>query len=191
MKRFHVHLGVPDLAASVRFYSDLFGLAPSVEKADYAKWMLEDPRVNFAISQRGSRLGVNHLGLQADNADELADLRTHFAAADASTMVDETNVSCCYARSDKHWVRDPQGIAWEAFHSLGTVPLFGDEPEAAAAPASCGVAAVGSANAAVRAACCAPTSIAAPAAAASGCCAPTASAAPATTKTAGGCCSPS
>jgi catechol 2,3-dioxygenase-like lactoylglutathione lyase family enzyme len=189
MKRFHVHLGVPDLAASVRFYSDLFGLAPSVEKADYAKWMLEDPRVNFAISQRGSRLGVNHLGLQADNADELADLRTHFAAADASTMVDETNVSCCYARSDKHWVRDPQGIAWEAFHSLGTVPLFGDEPEAA--PASCGVAAVGSANAAVRAACCAPTSIAAPAAAASGCCAPTASAAPATTKTAGGCCSPS
>lgn len=190
MKRFHVHLGVPDLAASVRFYSELFGLPPSVEKADYAKWMLEDPRVNFAISQRGSRLGVNHLGLQADNADELADLRTHFAAADASSMVDETNASCCYARSDKHWVRDPQGIAWEAFHSLGTVPLFDGDPVVAAAPASCGVTAVGSANTAVTAACCAPTSIAAPAAAASGCCAPSPAAATAPAKVASGCCSP-
>ncbi len=170
MKRFHVHLGVPDLAASVRFYSDLFGLPPSVEKPDYAKWMLDDPRVNFAISQRSSRIGVNHLGLQADNAEELADLRTHFAAADGATMVDEASVSCCYARSDKHWVRDPQGIAWEAFHSLGTVPLFDGDAEAAAAPASCGTLAGDNAGAATG--CCAPAVAAAPAKAAGGCCSP-------------------
>ncbi len=128
MKRFHVHLGVPDLAASIRFYSGLFGMAPTVEKPDYAKWMLDDPRVNFAISQRGaSRAGLNHLGLQAESADELAGLRDRFAAADRAGVVDESNVACCYARSDKHWVRDPQGIAWEAFHSLGSVPFFGDD----------------------------------------------------------------
>ena len=163
MKRFHVHLGVPDLAASIRFYSSLFGLPPSVEKTDYAKWMLDDPRVNFAISQRGSRIGVNHLGLQAENADELADLRTQFAAADGSTVVDEANVSCCYARSDKHWVRDPQGIAWEAFHSLDSVPFFDGDGATAAAPAKCGTATSG---------CCAPATAPASAKAAGGCCAP-------------------
>jgi catechol 2,3-dioxygenase-like lactoylglutathione lyase family enzyme len=189
MKRFHVHLGVPDLAASIRFYSDLFGGPPSVEKPDYAKWMLDDPRVNFAISQRGSRLGVNHLGLQAENAEELADLRAHFAAADGTTMVDETNVSCCYARSDKHWVRDPQGIAWEAFHSLGTVPLYDGDADAAAAPASCGTLASDSASTASG--CCAPGVSAVPAAATSTCCAPAIAAAPAPAKAAGGCCSPS
>ena len=129
MKRFHVHLGVPDLAARIRFYSDLFGMAPTVEKPDYAKWMIDDPRVNFAISRRSSRTGLNHLGLQADSAEELASVRTRFTAADASTVHDEPNVSCCYARSDKHWVRDPQGIPWEAFHSLGTVPFFGEGNE--------------------------------------------------------------
>ena len=170
MKRFHVHLGVPDLPASIRFYSGLFGMAPAVQKDDYAKWMLDDPRVNFAISQRGSRIGVNHLGLQADSAEELADLRTHFAAADGATMVDEASVSCCYARSDKHWVRDPQGIAWEAFHSLGTVPLFDGDAEVAAAPASCGTLAGDNAGAATG--CCAPAVTAAPAKAAGGCCSP-------------------
>ena len=135
MKRFHVHLGVPDLSASIRFYSDLFGMPPSVAKPDYAKWMLDDPRVNFAISQRGARTGLNHLGLQADSAEELADLRTHFAAADEASVHDENDVSCCYARSNKHWVRDPQGIAWEAFHSLGTVPLFGDDADDGSRPA--------------------------------------------------------
>lgn len=133
MKRFHVHLGVADLAASVRFYSDLFGMPPTVEKPDYAKWMIDDPRVNFAISRRGARTGLNHLGLQAESADELTGIHARFTAADAAGVTDETNVACCYARSDKHWVRDPQGIAWEAFHSLGAVPLFDGDAEPASA----------------------------------------------------------
>lgn len=124
MKRFHVHLSVPDLAASIRFYSGMFGFAPTVEKPDYAKWMLDEPRVNFAISKRGARVGLNHLGLQADSADELAEIRGRFEAAERDAVVDETGAHCCYAVSDKHWVRDPQGIAWEAFHSLGTIPVY-------------------------------------------------------------------
>ncbi len=172
MKRFHVHLGVPDLGASIRFYSDLFGLPPTVEKTDYAKWMLDDPRVNFAISQRGSRIGVNHLGLQADDAAELADLRSHFSAADGATVVDENNVSCCYARSDKHWVLDPQGIAWEAFHSLDSVPLFDGDGQPSASLATCGVAAAGESPSAATA-CCAPTPVSTSAKVAAGCCAAT------------------
>ena len=142
MKRFHVHLGVPDLAASIRFYSDLFGTAPTVEKPDYAKWMLDDPRVNFAISQR-ARTGLNHLGLQTDSADELAGIRTQFAAADESSVSDEKDVSCCYARSDKHWVRDPQGIAWEAFRSLGQVEYYDGEAQEGAETGGCGTTATG------------------------------------------------
>lgn len=125
MKRFHVHLSVPDLEASIRFYSGLFGIGPTVEQPDYAKWMLDDPRVNFAISQRGARPGLDHLGLQADSAEDLAALRERFVAAQSGRVVDEPGARCCYAVSDKHWVADPQGIAWEAFHSLGTVPVFG------------------------------------------------------------------
>jgi catechol 2,3-dioxygenase-like lactoylglutathione lyase family enzyme len=124
VKRFHVHLSVPDLAASIRFYSGMFGMPPTVEKSDYAKWMLDEPRVNFAISHRGAREGLNHLGLQADSADELADIRGRFEAAERGAVTDELDAHCCYAISDKHWVRDPQGIAWEAFHSLGTIPLY-------------------------------------------------------------------
>ena len=131
MRRFHVHLGVPDLAASVRFYSDLFGMPPSVEKPDYAKWMLDDPRVNFAISHRTSRAGLNHLGLQAESAEELAAIRSQFAAADAEGVFDEPNVNCCYARGNKHWTKDPQGIAWEAFHTLDSVPVYGDADQPA------------------------------------------------------------
>lgn len=170
MKRFHVHLGVPDLAASIRFYSDLFGMPPAVEKPDYAKWMLDDPRVNFAISQRGAgRTGLNHLGLQAESADELAGLHGRFAAADRAGVVDEHGVACCYARSDKHWVRDPQGIAWEAFHSLGAVPFFGDEDEAAATRADTCCAPAG--QDAAASACCAPqATVATPARTRSGCC---------------------
>jgi hypothetical protein len=147
MKRFHVHLGVPDISASVRFYSDLFGTAPSVQKADYAKWMLDDPRVNFAISQRGRVSGLNHLGVQAESADELAGIRTQFEAADATTTVAETGAHCCYVKSDKHWVTDPQGIAWEAFHTLDSIPLFG-AAEAAAETATSG--------------CCSPTTMTEP-----------------------------
>ena len=124
MKRFHVHLSVPDLASSIRFYSGMFGMPPTVEKPDYAKWMLDEPRVNFAISHRGAKTGLNHLGLQADSADELAQIRAGFDAAEHGAVVDEPGAHCCYAVSDKHWVRDPQGIAWEAFHSLGTIPIY-------------------------------------------------------------------
>ncbi len=127
MKRFHVHLGVNDLDQSIRFYSNLFGIEPSVRKGDYAKWMLDDPRVNFAISHRGNAIGVNHLGLQVESETELASVRGQFTAADATATTDEPNASCCYAKSDKHWVTDPQGIAWEAFHTLGTIPLFGGD----------------------------------------------------------------
>jgi catechol 2,3-dioxygenase-like lactoylglutathione lyase family enzyme len=125
MKRFHVHVGVRDLDSSIRFYSGLFGEPPSVRKPDYAKWMIDEPRVNFAISQRGpGGVGVNHLGLQAESSDELAGIRARFSSVDAS-IVDEPDVRCCYARGDKHWVTDPQGIAWEAFHTLESVPMFG------------------------------------------------------------------
>ncbi|HQR09767.1 MAG TPA: ArsI/CadI family heavy metal resistance metalloenzyme [Casimicrobiaceae bacterium] len=136
MKRFHVHLGVPDLDASIRFYSGLFGMSPTVQKPDYAKWMLDDPRVNFAISSRGRKTGLNHLGLQAESADELAAIRTRFESADAKATVAEPGANCCYVKSDKHWVTDPQGIAWEAFHTLGAIPLFGED--AASEPAASG-----------------------------------------------------
>ncbi len=125
MKRFHVHLGVPDLAASIRFYSNMFGAPPTVEKPDYAKWMIDDPRVNFAISTRGGRAGLNHLGLQAESAEELAAIREQFSAADATNTVDEANAHCCYAHGNKHWTQDPQGIAWEGFHTLDSIPVFG------------------------------------------------------------------
>ena len=151
MKRFHVHMHVDDLARNIAFYSKLFGAEPTRVESDYAKWMLDDPRVNFAISTRGGRPGLDHLGLQVDEASELADLKARAQAADMA-LLDEGTTTCCYARSDKHWITDPQGIAWEHFHSLENIPVFN---EAAQAPARAH-------------ACCAP---AAPAAA-SACCAP-------------------
>jgi len=139
MKRFHVHVAVPDLQQSIRFYSTMFGAEPSVVKPDYAKWMLEDPRVNFAISQRdGARAGVNHLGFQVESDSELGEINTRLQAA-GSGVVEERNVSCCYARSDKYWTKDPSGIAWESFHTLGGVPIYGEASEPAAIPQSaCG-----------------------------------------------------
>jgi lactoylglutathione lyase len=134
MKRFHVHVAVPDLQQSIRFYSALFGAEPSVVKDDYAKWMLEDPRVNFAISQRGGDAGINHLGFQVDEDAELKEIEKRLVAADAKGS-DEKNVSCCYARSDKYWVTDPAGVAWESFRSLGTVPFY--HGETAAQKSSC------------------------------------------------------
>jgi catechol 2,3-dioxygenase-like lactoylglutathione lyase family enzyme len=127
MKRFHVHVSVSDLAQSIRFYSTLFGAEPAVVKHDYAKWMLEDPRVNFAISQRGGTPGISHLGLQTDADEELESLRTRLQQAELAASA-EKGVACCYARSDKYWVTDPTGIAWEMFHTLGAVPTFGEEP---------------------------------------------------------------
>jgi catechol 2,3-dioxygenase-like lactoylglutathione lyase family enzyme len=134
MKRFHVHVSVNDLAQSVRFYSNLFGSEPTVKKPDYAKWMLDDPRVNFAISRRGAAAGVDHLGLQVDSAEDLAGLEAQLREADAA-LREEPGTTCCYAKSDKYWVTDPQGVAWETFHTLGSVPTF-SAPEPAAAPAA-------------------------------------------------------
>ena len=125
MKRFHVHVSVTDLEANIRFYSSLFGSEPTVRKVDYAKWMVDEPRVNFAIST-GPHEGVSHLGLEGDSPEELADIQRSFAAADPGTE-DEANAACCYARSDKHWATDPQGIRWEGFHSRG---LLENEVEA-------------------------------------------------------------
>jgi catechol 2,3-dioxygenase-like lactoylglutathione lyase family enzyme len=126
MKRFHVHAHVENLPASIAFYSKMFGAEPSRVESDYAKWMLEDPRLNFAISTRGSKLGVDHLGFQTDTEDELADLKARAQAADL-TLEDEGETTCCYARSEKHWVTDPQGIAWEHFHTLNNIPVFSEE----------------------------------------------------------------
>ena len=154
MKRFHVHVGVADLDASIRFYSTLFGAAPAVAKVDYAKWMLDDPRINFAISQRGSRHGVNHLGIQVDSDGELAAMREQLATADAGMTVEE-GANCCYAKSDKVWTTDPQGVAWETFHSLGAIPFF--DGEASGTTGCGGVApAEGAASPASKAACCTP-----------------------------------
>jgi catechol 2,3-dioxygenase-like lactoylglutathione lyase family enzyme len=143
MKRFHVHVGVEDLDRSIAFYSGLFGAEPTMRKSDYAKWMIDEPRVNFAISQRGAaHIGVNHLGLQADSSDELAGIRDRFEAADSVSVVDEPGVHCCYAKGDKHWVTDPQGIAWEAFHTLESIPFFsavaetGTQADACCSPAT-------------------------------------------------------
>jgi catechol 2,3-dioxygenase-like lactoylglutathione lyase family enzyme len=127
MKRFHVHVAVENLADSVRFYSDLFGAKPTDERADYAKWMLADPRVNFAISARGHRPGVNHLGFQAEDATELTELAERASSAAGSRVLKENEAECCYAKSDKYWVLDPQGLAWEHFHTLGEVPIFGED----------------------------------------------------------------
>ena len=123
MKRFHIHVRVDDLARSITFYSKLFAAAPARSETDYAKWMLDDPRINFAISTRGGAPGVDHLGIQADDASELAELKSRAIAADMA-MLDEGQTTCCYARSDKYWVTDPQGVAWEQFHTLGDIPVF-------------------------------------------------------------------
>ncbi len=123
MKRFHVHVHVTDLAQSVGFYSRLFAAEPTRLEADYAKWMLDDPRVNFAISTRGTKPGVDHLGFQVDEADELSAMKRRAEAAELA-LHDDGATTCCYARSDKHWVTDPQGIGWEHFHTLADIPVF-------------------------------------------------------------------
>ena len=156
MNRFHVHLNVADLPASVRFYSELFGAEPTVHKDDYAKWMLEDPRVNFAISNTGRAPGIDHLGIQAESGDALAALGQRLDAA-GGTVVPEAATICCYAQSDKLWTEDPQGTRWETFHTLGDATsyyeagapcatdgnscspdLSGVQPKAGAGAACCG-----------------------------------------------------
>src|SRR5919109_5353038 len=136
MKRFHVHVSVEKLDDSIRFYSSLFGAAPTVVQPDYAKWMLEDPRVNFAISQRGRQPGINHLGFQVESDEELKAMRGQLEAADTG-LLEQTGAACCYAPPDKYWVTDPQGVAWETFHTLDTIPMFGEDSRAAAMQGAC------------------------------------------------------
>lgn len=123
MKRFHVHVSVRDLDESVRFYSQLFATRPSVHESEYAKWMLEDPRVNFAISTRSGAPGIDHLGIQAENAEELAELGMRLDAA-GQAVVPEAGAECCHARSDKFWTQDPQGTRWETFHTVGSIATY-------------------------------------------------------------------
>jgi hypothetical protein len=125
MKRLHVHVAVDDLAQSVRFYATLFAAEPTVLKPDYAKWMLDDPRVNFAISQRGGKTGVQHLGIQAENAAELTEVYGRLQRAERPVL-DQGAVSCCYARSEKQWIADPQGVAWETFLTQGESTVYGE-----------------------------------------------------------------
>jgi catechol 2,3-dioxygenase-like lactoylglutathione lyase family enzyme len=136
MKRFHVHVGVKDLEKSVRFYSTLFGQEPSKLKEDYAKWMLEDPRINFAISTRAGTEGVDHLGIQVDAAEELTELSDRLKKADLHVQ-DEGEATCCYARSEKAWVADPSGVAWEAYRTMGDVEVFKEKPANQAEAACC------------------------------------------------------
>jgi catechol 2,3-dioxygenase-like lactoylglutathione lyase family enzyme len=152
MKRFHVHVSVDNLDTSIRFYTTLFGAAPGVRKSDYAKWMLDDPRVNFAISERGRAAGVDHLGLHAEDDAELAAIGARLVEADAVTLA-EQGTTCCYARSDKFWAEDPQGVRWESFLTHGEATTYGAAP-APGQGAACGCASA--ADATAGAACCGP-----------------------------------
>ena len=126
MKRLHVHVGVADLGRSIGFYSTLFGAEPSVVKPDYAKWMLDSPRVNFAISEgKHAAKGVEHLGIQAEDADELAQVYGRLKAADRPVL-EEGSTTCCYAKSEKSWITDPDGVAWEAFLTNGEASVYGE-----------------------------------------------------------------
>ena len=186
MKRFHVHAHVDDLAASIAFYTRLFGAEPTRVEADYAKWMIEDPRVNFAISTRGASAGIDHLGIQADTELELAELKERAGAADAA-LLDEGATTCCYARSEKHWVTDPQGIAWEHYRTLGDIPVFREAAQDTPAAACCTPAVEAEAGA-----CCTPAAAASVAA----CCTPakpsqaTAGCSPGQGSRGGSCCTP-
>jgi len=158
MKRFHVHVGVEDLGKSIAFYNGLFGTGPTVRRDDYAKWMLDDPRINFAISQKcGAAKGIEHVGVQVETADELAEVYGRLKAADAPVL-EEGATTCCYAQSEKSWIADPDGVVWEAFLTTGDSTTYGSSPD---------LAVLSSANAA-DGNCCAPAVSAAPAK--TGCC---------------------
>ena len=128
MKRFHIHVGVKDLNHSVQFYSTLFGQQPSKLKEDYAKWMLEDPRINFAISTRTTEEGIDHLGFQVDESNELTELTNRLKNADLG-VYGEGSTTCCYAESNKAWVKDPSGIAWETYQTMADAEVFSEKPK--------------------------------------------------------------
>jgi len=138
MKRMHVHVGVENLDASIHFYSTLFGSDPAVTKADYAKWMLDDPRVNFAISSGHHAIkGIEHLGIQVESADELAEVYGRLKDADRP-MLEEGATTCCYAKSEKSWIADPDGVVWETFLTHGNATVYGDSPTLTAASLAAG-----------------------------------------------------
>jgi catechol 2,3-dioxygenase-like lactoylglutathione lyase family enzyme len=157
MKRFHMHVGVTDLDASIAFYTQLFAAEPTVVKPDYAKWMLEDPHVNFAISMReGAAKGIEHVGLQAEDEGELAEVHARLAAADRPVL-EEGATTCCYAQSKKSWIADPDGVVWEAFLTHGDSTTYGGSPDLdqlANADAASGACCVPQAAATPRAATC-------------------------------------
>lgn len=135
MKRLHGHVSVDNLADSIKFYSGMFAAEPTVSKPDYAKWKLEDPRMNFAISQRGAKAGLDHLGIQVESDAELSEMQSRPDGLQPGVEKEE-GVQCCYAESDKYWLTDPSGIAWETFHSLDTIPVFGASKSAGTSPAA-------------------------------------------------------
>jgi len=135
MKRMHVHIAVDELSESIGFYSTIFGSAPTIEREDYAKWNLNDPKVNFAISLRGGLCGMNHLGIQVDSEAELQEIAQRLANAEINYSKQE-GTSCCHSLSNKHWALDPQGIAWESFRTLSATPIFGGNPGTSPAESS-------------------------------------------------------
>lgn len=130
MKRFHAHIAVDDLASNIIFYTKLFGQRPTKQELDYAKWMLEDPRINFAISARGHTTGLNHFGIQVESADELHTLKAMAQSTGLDNIIEQTDATCCYAKSNKHWIIDPQGIAWEHFQTMSDAKQFGRDSAA-------------------------------------------------------------
>jgi len=148
MKRFHVHVAVDDLDANIRFYSTVFGGPPTIAKPDYAKWMLDDPRVNFAISTRGRQPGLDHLGIQVESGDELQDVYGRLKHA-GSDVLEVGATTCCYAKSEKSWIEDPTGISWETFQTTGESTLYGDSSKAKS----------GEARIAHNTSCCAPGAV--------------------------------
>ena len=153
MKRLHVHVGVDDLAQSIGFYTTLFGAEPTVTKDDYAKWMLDDPRVNFAISSGNAHKGVEHLGIQVESAGELQEVYGRLKAADRPVL-EEGATTCCYAKSEKSWIADPQGVVWEAFFTNGEATVYGDSHELTALSAKAAEATCCAPAMAPKAACC-------------------------------------
>ncbi len=128
MKRFHVHVAVSDLAQSIKFYSTFFNVEPTVKKDDYAKWMLEDPRINFAISTRGREPGLDHLGIQVDDSEALKEISLRLKEAQ-QPILEQEQTTCCYAKADKTWVHDPQGIAWESFYTTDSATTYGEDAD--------------------------------------------------------------
>jgi len=160
MKRLHLHVNVPDLAQSIQFYATLFGAPPSVVKDDYAKWMLDDPRMNFAISQRDRAAGIDHVGIQAESSAELGEIAQRLKAAGAETF-DQAATACCYARSDKTWVSDPSGVRWETFYTFGESVRYGEDEDEPASrqpdPPCCGIGEPEVRAVVAPAACCGPS----------------------------------